>query len=96
MRNEFGQVIIDCNNWPDEGYYKRREYSGGPWVPIRMWWVLSVRDSQGNPTSDDVLKAEENKSDSVFGWEEIDPYDDFKWMTKIEEKDFEWLIALKQ
>lgn len=95
MKTRHGQVVMDGNNWPEEGYYKRRAYSGGPkssYVPIRMRLVEGPIDDAGDKIGDDVIKAYELTDGA---WVEIDPFHNFTFMKKIEKDEYEWLTNNK-
>jgi hypothetical protein len=84
----------------EEGYYKTRLYSKGPWVPIKVWWE-GVREN-GELVEDEVLRCRWwPDMQDPFYYCEIDP---FEWrggfmpcnfFEPIDKEYFEWLITIK-
>ena len=76
---------------PQPGHYKMRLVSGGPWLPVIIWWHKADRDEAGDLMEDEGLECE-------IDGKRVDPY--ARWVSvarhPIGKLEFKRLSALRQ
>lgn len=74
---------------PECGFYKRRAFKGGPWVPVAIWYGEPPTDEEGTPLSDaPLLCAVDGKhADAleVWLWVADNPITEAEYTTRVEE-----------
>ena len=82
----------------EQGFYKKRAYKSGPWIPVRIWLEDGDRDAETKELlSDQKFKAEINEDiKNPFNWHEIEPFQENNmYWKKITKEEFKWIILLK-
>jgi hypothetical protein len=79
-----------------EGYYKVRQRSKGPWIPIHIWLEDGERDPETwELLSDQYWRAEwAPRTDSAKLWP-VNPFQFVNRAFRISKDEFEWLMILR-
>lgn len=79
-----------------EGYYKIRQRSKGPWIPIHIWLEDGERDPETwELLSDQKWKAEwapRTDSSKLFS---VNPFQFVNRAFRISEDEYQWLMILR-
>jgi hypothetical protein len=79
-----------------EGYYKVRQRSKGPWIPIHIWLEDGERDPETwELLSDQKWKAEWAPRTDTPRLFPVNPFQFVNRAFRISKDDFEWLLILR-
>lgn len=73
---------------PQPGYFKTRQYRGGPWVPAIIQEIVPL-----DPWDGSVLDRWHGYEAFING-RRVDPWDVWSYAAEIDRSEYKWLIAL--